>query len=100
MKKKILSGIQPSGNLCISNYIGAIKNWVKLQDDYDCTFLVVDLHSITVRQNPSDLRNRCLSFVAQYIACGINPDQSKIVIQSHVPAHAELMWILNCLNCC
>tara|TARA_Y100001970_G_C14235279_1_gene861429 strand:- start:288 stop:1274 length:987 start_codon:yes stop_codon:yes gene_type:complete len=92
MKKKILSGIQPSGNLCISNYIGAIKNWVKLQDDYECTFLVVDLHSITVRQNPSNLRNRCLSFVAQYIACGINP--KNIVIQSHVPQHSELMWLL------
>ena len=91
-KKRILSGIQPSGTLCIANYIGAISNWVKLQDDYDCVFLVVDLHSITVKQNPSELRNRCLSFVAQYIACGINPNN--IVIQSHVPQHSELMWLL------
>ncbi len=95
-KKSILSGIQPSGNLCIANYIGAIKNWVDLQDEYKCVFLVVDLHSITVKQNPSDLRRRCLSFVAQYIACGINP--KNIVIQSHVPQHSELMWLLGSMT--
>ena len=95
-KKSILSGIQPSGNLCIANYIGAIKNWVDLQDEYKCVFLVVDLHSITVKQNPSDLRRRCMSFVAQYIACGINP--KNIVIQSHVPQHSELMWLLGSMT--
>tara|TARA_B100000029_G_scaffold514056_1_gene615490 strand:- start:3305 stop:4294 length:990 start_codon:yes stop_codon:yes gene_type:complete len=94
-KKTILSGIQPSGNLCIGNYLGAIKNWTNLQDDYDSIFLVVDMHALTVPQIAAELRTRCLSFVAQYIACGINPIKSKIVIQSHVPAHAELMWILN-----
>ena len=94
-KKTILSGIQPSGNLCIGNYLGAIKNWATLQNDYESIFLVVDMHALTVEQIPSDLRTRCLSFVAQYIACGINPEKSKIVIQSHVSAHAELMWVLN-----
>ena len=98
MKKTILSGIQPSGSLCIGNYLGAIKQWEKLQDEFESIFLVVDLHSLTVDQDPSELRNRCLSFVAQYIACGINPSKSKIVMQSHVPAHAELMWVLNCFT--
>ena len=74
-KKSILSGIQPSGNLCIANYIGAIKNWVDLQDEYKCVFLVVDLHSITVKQNPSELRRRCLSFVAQYLSKWDNQEE-------------------------
>ena len=95
-KKSILSGIQPTGNLCIANYIGAIKNWVNLQNEYECVFLVVDLHSITVKQNPAELRKRCLSFVAQYIACGIDP--KNIVIQSHVPQHSELMWVLGSMT--
>ena len=94
-KKTILSGIQPSGSLCLGNYLGALKNWNELQNQYDSIFLVVDMHALTSEQIPSDLRKRCMSFAAQYIACGINPDQSKIVIQSHVPAHAELMWILS-----
>tara|TARA_B100000131_G_scaffold315608_1_gene354339 strand:- start:116 stop:1156 length:1041 start_codon:yes stop_codon:yes gene_type:complete len=97
-KKTILSGIQPSGNLCIGNYLGAIKQWENLQDDFESIFLVVDLHALTVEQVPSELRNRCLSFVAQYIACGIDPLKSKILIQSHVPAHSELMWVLSCLT--
>ena len=74
-KKTILSGIQPSGNLCIGNYIGALKHWKKLQKDYESIFLVVDMHAITTNQVPSELRKRCLSFVAQYIACGINPEK-------------------------
>ena len=94
----ILSGIQPSGHLCIGNYFGAIKNWVDLQDSYDSIFLVVDMHALTVKQEPAKLRQRCLSYVAQYIACGIDPEKSTIVIQSHVPQHAELMWILNTLT--
>ena len=94
----LLSGIQPSGQLCIGNYLGALKNWVNLQDSHDSIFLVVDMHALTVDQVPSELRQRCLSYVAQYIACGIDPRKSTIVIQSHVPQHAELMWILNTLT--
>ena len=97
-KKVVLSGVQPSGQLCIGNYLGALKNWVSLQEKYESIFLVVDMHALTVRQNPADLRNRCLSYVAQYIACGIDPEKSTIVIQSHVPQHAELMWILSTLT--
>ena len=97
-KKILLSGIQPSGKLCIGNYIGALKNWVNLQDEYESIFLVVDMHALTVKQVPSELRQRCLSFVAQYIACGIDPEVNTIVIQSHVPQHAELMWVLNSIT--
>ena len=77
-KKIMLSGIQPSGHLCIGYYIGALKNWVNLQNDYDSIFLVVDMHALTVKQVPAELRQRCLSFVAQYIACGIDPDKNTI----------------------
>ena len=94
----LLSGIQPSGHLCIGNFLGALKNWVNLQETHDSIFLVVDMHALTVRQNPAELRQRCLSYVAQYIACGIDPEKSTIVIQSHVPQHAELMWILSTLT--
>ena len=97
-KKIILSGIQPSGYLCIGNYLGALKQWENLQNEYESIFLVVDLHALTIDQIPSELRNRCLSFVAQYVACGINPDKSKIVMQSHVSSHTELMWVLNCFT--
>ena len=96
-KKIILSGIQPSGELCIGNYLGALKNWSKLQQEYESVFLVVDMHALTVKQIPSDLRKRCLSFAAQYIACGINPEHSIIAIQSHIHQHAELMWVLSSL---
>lgn len=95
-KKRIFSGIQPSGALTIGNYLGAIKNWAKLIDEYDCIFSVVDLHAITVRQDPKELHERCLALIAQYIASGIDPEKCTIFIQSHVPAHAELAWILNC----
>jgi len=91
----MLSGIQPSGYLCIGNYLGALKNWVALQNTHDSIFLVVDMHALTIKQDPAKLRQQCLSYVAQYIACGIDPEKSTIVIQSHVPQHAELMWVLN-----
>ena len=94
----VLSGIQPTGHLCIGNYLGALKNWVNLQDSHDSIFLVVDMHALTVKQEPAKLRQRCLSYVAQYIACGIDPEKSTIAIQSHVPQHAELMWILSTLT--
>ena len=97
-KKVILSGIQPSGNLCIGNYLGALRAWKNLQNEYESIFLVVDMHALTVDQIPSELRQRCLSFVAQYIACGIDPKQSIIAIQSHIHEHAELMWVLNSLS--
>lgn len=95
-KKVIFSGIKPSGDLTLGNYIGAIKNWVKLQDDYDCYYCVVDLHAITVRQEPKDLRQRTLEVMAIYIASGIDPEKNTIFIQSHVPAHSEAAWLLNC----
>lgn len=95
-KKTIFSGIQPSGNLTIGNYLGAIKNWVKLQDEYNCLFCSVDLHSITVRQLPAELRRRSVEMLALYMACGIDPNKNILFIQSHVPEHAELAWVLNC----
>ena len=95
-KKVIFSGIQPSGELTIGNYLGAIKNWVKLQDEYDSYFCVVDLHAITVKQEPKDLRNRTLEVLAIYIACGLDPEKNTLFIQSHVPAHSEGAWLLNC----
>ncbi|MBL4936177.1 tryptophan--tRNA ligase [Clostridium sp. YIM B02515] len=95
-RKVIFSGIQPSGQLTLGNYLGAIKNWVKLQEEYDCYFCVVDLHAITVRQEPKDLRARTLEVMSIYIAAGIVPEKNTIFIQSHVPAHSEAAWLLNC----
>lgn len=95
-KKVIFSGIQPSGNLTLGNYIGAIKNWVKLQNEYDCYYCVVDLHAITVKQEPKDLRRRTLEVLAIYIASGIDPERNTMFIQSHVTAHSEAAWLLNC----
>lgn len=95
-KKVIFSGIQPSGKITLGNYLGALRNWVALQDDYDCVYCVVDEHAITVRQNPADLRRQTLELFAQLIACGIDPEKSVLFIQSHVPQHAELAWVLNC----
>ncbi len=97
-KQVIFSGIQPSGVLTLGNYIGALRNFSKLQDDYDCIYCVVDEHAITVRQNPADLRRRCLELAALYIASGIDPEKCLIYCQSHVSAHAELAWILNCFT--
>ena len=95
-KKRIFSGIQPSGELTLGSYMGAIKNWVALQDEYECVYCIVDLHAITVRQNPADLRRRAMEQLAQYIACGLDPEKNVMFIQSHVPQHAELGWILGC----
>ncbi len=95
-KPIIFSGIQPSGTLTLGNYIGALKNFSKLQDDYDCIYCIVDMHAITVRQNPAELRRRCLELAALYIASGIDPKKSLVYCQSHVSGHAELAWILNC----
>ena len=92
----MLSGIQPSGDLHIGNYLGAVKNWAELAEAYDCYYFMADLHSITVRQNPADLRRRSISQLAQYIACGLDPQKNTLFLQSHVHEHAELGWILNC----
>ena len=95
-KKVILSGIQPSGALTLGSYLGAIKNWVALADEYDCYYMMADMHTITVRQVPADLRRRTLEQLAQYVACGLDPKKNIMFIQSHVPAHAELSWVLGC----
>ena len=95
-KKRIFSGIQPSGDLSLGNYIGAIKNWVNLQDDYECLYCIVDLHAITVRQTPADLRRRTLEVLMQYLAAGVDPEKTCVFIQSHASTHAELSWILSC----
>lgn len=95
-KKTIFSGVQPSGNLTLGNYLGAIRNWVNLQDDYNCIYAMMDLHTITVRQTPADVRRRTMEVLALYIACGIDPEKSVLFIQSQNPAHAQLSWVLNC----
>ena len=95
-KKRMLSGIQPSGDLHLGNYLGAIKNWGARSDLYDCFYFMADLHTITVRQTPADLRRRTLEQLAQYIACGLDPEKNTLFIQSHVHQHAELGWVLNC----
>ena len=92
----LLSGIQPTGNLTIGNYLGAIRNWVALQETCDCFFVLVDLHAITVRNDAAELLRRSYEFLALYLACGIDPARSAVFVQSHVPAHAQLAWILNC----
>lgn len=95
-KKTIFSGVQPSGNLTIGNYLGAIKNFADFQDTYNCLYCVVDEHAITVRQNPAELRRRTYETLALYIATGLDPEKNILYVQSHVPCHAELAWILNC----
>ena len=95
-KQTIFSAIQPSGTITLGNYLGALQNWVKLQDDYDCIFALADLHTITVRQNPADFRKNAMEAYALLLACGIDPEKSPFFIQSHVHTHAELAWILNC----
>ncbi|HRC81462.1 MAG TPA: tryptophan--tRNA ligase [Sedimentibacter sp.] len=97
-KKIIFSGMQPSGSLTLGNYLGALKNWVALQDDYDCFYCVVDMHAITVPKEPKDLRKNTYEVLANYIAAGLDPDRVTLFIQSHVSAHAELSWILNCFT--
>lgn len=95
-KDIIFSGIQPSGELSIGNYIGSLRNWVPMQDEADCLYCVVDEHAITVRQDPKVLRDNTLNTLAIFLACGIDPKKSIIFLQSHVPAHCELGWVLNC----
>lgn len=95
-KKVIFSAIQPSGTITLGNYLGALKNWIALQDEFNCIFALADLHTITVRQEPAKFRKNALEAYAFLLACGINPEKSLFFIQSHVPAHAELAWILNC----
>ena len=95
-KKTMLSGIQPSGDLHLGNYLGAVKNWASLADEFECYYFMADLHSITVRQNPAELRRRSVNQLAQYIACGLDPEKNILFLQSHVHEHAELGWILNC----
>ena len=95
-KKMLFSGMQPTGNLTLGNYLGALNNWVALEDEYECLYCVVDMHSITVRQNPAELRKRARNLLALYIAAGLDPAKNCIYYQSHVSAHAELAWILNC----
>ena len=95
-KKRIFSGIQPSGNLTIGNYLGALKRFPELQSEYDCLYCVVDLHTLTVRQDPEALRQRSYALLALYMACGLDPEQTTLFLQSHVSGHAELAWILNC----
>ena len=96
VKKRMLSGIKPSGDLILGSYLGAIKNWSARAEEFDCFYFMADLHAITVRQNPADLRRRTLEQLAQYIACGLDPEKNTLFIQSHVPQHAELGWVLNC----
>jgi len=95
-KKIILSGIQPSGALTLGAYIGAIKNWAALADEYTCYYMIADMHAITARQVPAELRSTQLAQLAQYVACGLDPEKNILFIQSHVPAHAQLSWVLSC----
>ena len=97
-QKILYSAVQPSGNLTIGNYVGAIRNWVKLQHEFTCFYAIADLHAITVRQVPAELRRHTLELAALYIACGIDPEQCTLYVQSHVSAHAELAWILNTIT--
>jgi tryptophanyl-tRNA synthetase len=97
-KKALFSGMQATGTLQLGNYLGALKNWVDLEDEYQCFYCVVDMHSITVRQDPAELRKRARALLTLYIAAGLNPEKNCIYYQSHVSAHAELSWILNCFT--
>ncbi|MBO4326551.1 MAG: tryptophan--tRNA ligase [Clostridia bacterium] len=95
-KKRIYSAIQPSGQLTLGNYLGALRNFPKLQNDYDCVYCIANMHSLTVRQDPEQLRERIYSLLALYLACGLDPEKNVLYLQSHVHEHAELAWILNC----
>ena len=97
-KKRIFSGIQPTGNLTLGNYIGALRNFKLLESEYDCLYSIVDLHAITVRQNPAELRKACLRTMAIFLASGLDPEKNIIYFQSHAPQHAELAWILDCFT--
>ncbi len=95
-KKTILSGIKPTGNLNIGGYLGAVKNWIKMQDDYNCLYCIADLHSLTIRIDPAVLRKNSLELFGLYLSCGLDPEKNTIFFQSHVSQHAELAWILDC----
>jgi len=95
-KKVMLSGIQPSGDLHLGNYLGPLRHWPEMIDEFDCYFFLADMHTITVRQDPAQLRRRVLTQLAQYIACGLDPERCVLFIQSHIPAHAQLGWVLDC----
>lgn len=95
-KKTILSGIQATGNLTIGNYLGSINNWVKMQDEYDCYYMIANLHTLTIRNDPEEFKKRQLQVMAIYIAAGLDPEKNVIFFQSHVPAHTQLSWVLNC----
>jgi len=98
MKARVFSGVQPSGNLHIGNYLGALGNWVRMQHDYESIFCIVDLHAVTVFQPPEELRAKILEIAALFLAAGIDPNHSSIMVQSAVPAHAELAWMLTCVT--
>src|SRR5579859_5148517 len=98
MRSRVLSGVQPSGNLHIGNYLGALANWVKIQYDYESIFCIVDLHAITVYQPPDELRAKVRETAALFIACGIDPKHSRVIVQSTVSGHAELAWLLTCVT--
>lgn len=95
-KKTILSGIQATGSLTLGNYLGALNNWVEMQDKYDCYYMIADLHTLTIRNDPETLRENTLKLIALYVAAGLDPDKNTIFIQSHIPAHPALSWVLNC----
>src|SRR3989449_1567968 len=98
MKARVLSGMQPSGDLHIGNYLGALKNWVRIQYDYECIFCIVDLHAITIYQDPKELQSKITEIAALYLAAGIDPAESSVMVQSAVPEHAELAWMLTCVT--
>ena len=95
-KKIILSGIQATGSLTLGNYLGALNNWVEMQEEYDCYYMIADLHTLTIRNDPEALRENTLKLIALYVAAGLDPEKNTIFIQSHIPAHTQLSWILNC----
>jgi len=98
MRVRVFSGVQPSGNLHIGNYLGALKNWVAIQRNYESIFCIVDLHAITVYQNPAELKQKIRETAALFLACGIDPEHSSVIVQSQVPEHAELAWMLTCVT--
>jgi tryptophanyl-tRNA synthetase len=98
MKPRVFSGVQPSGDLHIGNYLGALKNWVRIQDDFECIYCIVDLHAITVYQEPAALQDSIRRLAAQFLAVGIDPEKSSVIVQSSVAAHAELAWMLTCVT--
>src|SRR5689334_24194019 len=98
MKTRVFSGMQPTGNQHIGNFLGALKNWVRIQNDYECIFCIVDLHAVTIYQEPAELRTKIIEIAALYLAAGIDPKTSSIMVQSAVPAHTELAWMLTCVT--